>query len=258
MASMKSGFSPEQPSSRSLHDSLLRCKVAQVKLHWSFFLRLCRCLSTPSIVVILSLMWCLVVITVSLTLTTHSASGQNYQQRNGVRRLNNIRAFKIPPKQPVQPVQQLKGDMDEDKPLILHRKTHLTERKMFKERLSPSENQYLQEKLVRSFGKNYGRSSSYKRIVRACSEDKKAPGRVYNLNTSPYYWTQSDLCNGNTDLLVAVHTRPTNFANRQLIRDTYGSMKNIHGKRVVVAFFLGNPANPHIQRKISDEARDNR
>ena len=50
----------------------------------------------------------------------------------------------------------------------------------------------------------------------------------------------SDLC-----FLVLVHSKPENFENRRIIRETWGSVSEIEGRKVKVVFLIGNSPHPN-------------
>ena len=60
-------------------------------------------------------------------------------------------------------------------------------------------------------------------------------------------------CNAKSNLffLVLVHSHPRNFERRQAIRDTWGSVKNIDGRKIKVLFLLGNTSTADINIKDS-------
>ena len=60
-------------------------------------------------------------------------------------------------------------------------------------------------------------------------------------------------CNAKSNLffLVLVHSHPGNFERRQAIRDTWGSVKNIDGRKIKVLFLLGNTSTTELKIKNS-------
>ena len=60
-------------------------------------------------------------------------------------------------------------------------------------------------------------------------------------------------CNARSNLffLVLVHSHPSNFERRQVIRDTWGSVKNIDGRKIKVLFLLGNTSTTDLKIKNS-------
>ena len=60
-------------------------------------------------------------------------------------------------------------------------------------------------------------------------------------------------CHAKSNLffLVLVHSHPSNFERRQAIRDTWGSVKNIDGRKIKVLFLLGNTSTTDLKIKNS-------
>jgi len=60
-------------------------------------------------------------------------------------------------------------------------------------------------------------------------------------------------CNAKSNLffLVLVHSHPSNFERRKAIRDTWGSVKNIDGRKIKVLFLLGNTSTTDLEIKNS-------
>ena len=60
-------------------------------------------------------------------------------------------------------------------------------------------------------------------------------------------------CNSKSNLffLVLVHSHPSNFERRKAIRDTWGSVKNIDGRKIKVLFLLGNTSTTDLKIKNS-------
>ena len=50
----------------------------------------------------------------------------------------------------------------------------------------------------------------------------------------------SDLC-----FLVLVHSKPENFENRRIIRETWGSVSEIEGRKIKVVFLIGTSTDPN-------------
>ena len=59
-------------------------------------------------------------------------------------------------------------------------------------------------------------------------------------NLSATSEVNSDLC-----FLVLVHSKPANFENRKIIRETWGSVSEIEGRKVKVVFLIGNSSHPN-------------
>ncbi|CAC5376831.1 unnamed protein product [Mytilus coruscus] len=63
-------------------------------------------------------------------------------------------------------------------------------------------------------------------------------------------------CKGkNVFLLVFIHVAPGNFAGRNLIRSTFGTISSFHNKRIVRVFVLGKTENVTIQQEIVNESK---
>ncbi|OWF48077.1 beta-1,3-galactosyltransferase 1-like [Mizuhopecten yessoensis] len=61
--------------------------------------------------------------------------------------------------------------------------------------------------------------------------------------------SEDDICNKGTFLLIAVCVSSSNFKQRSVIRNTWGSIVS-NNNRVKLAFFLGNPNDTKIQQAI--------
>ncbi|XP_071503337.1 beta-1,3-galactosyltransferase 1-like [Diadema antillarum] len=59
-------------------------------------------------------------------------------------------------------------------------------------------------------------------------------------------------------LLVLVHSAPKNFALRSLVRDTWGGVRAVDGKRIVTLFLLGKTSDAILQRRVERESEEHR
>ncbi|XP_046330374.2 beta-1,3-galactosyltransferase 5-like [Haliotis rufescens] len=80
--------------------------------------------------------------------------------------------------------------------------------------------------------------------------------RLLNLHLYSFTLT-SDLCQGRSVfLLILVHTSVCHFKPRRMIRNTFGSVKNISNKNIVVIFLVGTNERGDCQQNVENEAAE--
>lgn len=108
----------------------------------------------------------------------------------------------------------------------------------------------------KDFGPLGIRSPAYKDYVRRCSDSKGSrKGEVLYFDTTPFILNEPGLCSGKVYLIIAIHSYPPYRNRRDMIRQTWGSVRQIGDKRIKLVFFVGKIDSKSLQRELQAESR---
>lgn len=113
-----------------------------------------------------------------------------------------------------------------------------------------------EQKARQDFGPLGIRSKAYKAYVHKCSDAKGArKGQVLYFDTTPYILNEPHLCSGKVYLIITIHSYPPYRNRRDMIRQTWGSIRQIGDRRIKLVFFVGKIESESLQQELQTESK---
>lgn len=96
-------------------------------------------------------------------------------------------------------------------------------------------------------------SREFEEVRRKCARSSLTPRVVHD--SFPYVINEPDLCAGDVFLVIAVHSRLSYHARRQIIRQTWGSVRQYESQRIQIVFFVAATSSKKDQEALLIESR---
>ena len=114
----------------------------------------------------------------------------------------------------------------------------------------------IEEEIQSDFGPNGRHNWKFTDLKKRCSNGKNTAEEFKYIDTTAFLKEESDMCSraGEVFTVVAVHSKPSHKLRRDAIRSTWGSMKFVNTKRIILAFFLGLTNDDKVRKSNEEES----